>query len=231
MVNARSILLGCALALSSAALPVEQQQAADCHKTMTAVSKVSPTAAPQASTASAPSTGTASKSLTPAMLIAMAPLTASCTAAFAQCADATRAAPAISKSFEKYGFKTPGEQAALIAIMLFESDNFKYNQPIAAVAGKGTRNMQSEAFNKKYAADLKGGAVTGDLMSVVNASDDTSFGSAAWFLKTQCDASIAKGLQSGSMAGWDTYLTQCIGTTHAPARDVSWTAAKKALGV
>ena len=198
MVSTKSIVLGLALTLSATALPAAT---------------------------------TTSKSLTAAQLIAMAPETASCSGAQfpAECADATRAAPAIAKSFTKYGFNTPGEQAALIAIMLFESGNFKFNKNhYPGRPGQGTRNMQMENFNLKYAADIKGSA-SSPVLDQLN-DDESSFGSAAWFLKTQCTPAIAKGLQDGSSKGWDAYLTQCVGTTHTADRDVSWTKAKAQLG-
>ena len=93
--------------------------------------------------------------------------------------DAATAAPSINKSFERWGIKSVGEQAAAIAIMLFESGNFKYNKNhFPGISGQGTRNMQSPSFNKQYAATI-------GVMDPM-ADDDSSFGSAAWLISTQC---------------------------------------------
>ncbi|KAF9735771.1 hypothetical protein PMIN04_001519 [Paraphaeosphaeria minitans] len=221
MYSTRSLIMGCAL-LSAAlalALPTPQTTADAAHCGITAE-----------------------------QLTAMDPTTASCSgAAFAaECADASTAAPAINSAFEKYSIHEPGVQAALIAIMLFESGSFKYNHnhyPAPGRPGQGTRNMQMAPFNEKYATDLFGaGAVAAAraapngqdpsdaMLALVNAKDEDSFGSAAWFLTTQCNASIKDGLATGSSAGWEAYLVDCVGTTHDPARDASWTKAKEVLG-
>ncbi|KAF1949089.1 hypothetical protein CC80DRAFT_497771 [Byssothecium circinans] len=211
-------------------------------------STVAPSAAPSAtpsaaasaapSPASSPSTASSDQGITAEQLIAITPGTASCSGGEfpSECADASKAAPAISKSLTKYGFTTAGEKAALVALMLFESGNFKYSKnhfPAPGRPGQGTRNMQSEDFNKKYLADIKGGYadVSGDALVAALSDDEASFGSAAWFLKTQCSADVAKGLQDGSQKGWEAYLTKCVGTTHTAERDVAWKKAKEVLGV
>jgi hypothetical protein len=119
--------------------------------------------------------------------------------------------------------------------MMFETESFKYSKNhFPGRPGQGTRNMQMANFNKLYAADLKGAAAANvadaDVLGLLS-DDNASFGSAAWYLTKQCDASIKKGLADGSMTGWDTYLTKCINTTHAPERDTAWTAAKKVLKI
>jgi hypothetical protein len=165
----------------------------------------------------------------------------------AECADAARAAPAINASFKKYAITTPGEQAALIALIDFESVGFKYNKnhfsPDGPRPGQGTRNMQMLPFNIQYAKDVLPAATAsaaeaagGDAVTAaLNADDAVSFGSAAWFLtKAQpdkCTQQIRDGLAAGTKLGWDAYLTQCVETTAVPARDVPWLAAKAALGV
>lgn len=218
MLSSKSLLLSFALASISLAAPT-----------------------PQYTTSPSPST------LSAADLIAMDPVTASCpsTGDYAdQCADATRAAPAISASFTKYNITTPGARAALIAIMLFESVSFRYNHFLGTGSpGQGTRNMQMARFNELYATQLFGAQAVADaktsgtqdavedrVLALVQ-GDAESFASAAWFVTTQCQADVLDGLADGSSAGWDAYLTACIGTTHTAERDVSWTAAKKVLGV
>jgi hypothetical protein len=84
--------------------------------------------------------------LTAETIIAIAPATASCTSTDLpdECADATRAATAINKAFETYEITAKGEQAALVAYMLFESVNFKFKHnknPAPGRPGQGTRMM------------------------------------------------------------------------------------------
>jgi hypothetical protein len=88
----------------------------------------------------------ASGALTAQKIIAIAPATASCNGTDFpdECADATHAATAINKAFSTYKITQVGEQAALVAYMLFESGNFKYNRnhfPAPGRPGQGTRMM------------------------------------------------------------------------------------------
>lgn len=182
----------------------------------------------------------ASGAITADLITKIAPSTASCSgAAFPdECADAATAAKSISASFEKYKITEPGTQAALISLMLYESGNFVYNKNhYPGVPGQGTKNMQSPAFNLLYAKSLfpdKAAAAEAQgpeaVLALVSGNDET-FGSAAWFLTSQCTPAIAEGLASATSAGWSAYLTQCVGTTDTPDRDTIWTAAKGALGV
>ncbi|KAF1989636.1 hypothetical protein K402DRAFT_326395 [Aulographum hederae CBS 113979] len=154
-----------------------------------------------------------------------------------ECATATQAAPHVLDSFNQYQLYYPGEQAAVLSTMLFESGGFKCNKnhfPEPGVPGQGTRNMQSPNFNKMYAeylaqqgkldtadvqaAEAKGAAEVLDLVM----TDEFSFGSAAWFLSTQCDEGVRTGLQDGSQTSWEAYLTTCVGTTVTPERVAGW---------
>ena len=59
---------------------------------------------------------------------------------------------------------------------------------------------------------------------------ETDFGSAAWFLTSQCDQSVRTGLQSGSADGFSAYIS-CIGTSETSDRDAYYQRAKTALAV
>lgn len=220
MVSTKSLLLTTALSLTTLARP---------------------TPTPDTTTSSACHTITAEQ------LIAIDPTTATCpgTGDFAsECADASRAAPALTAAFSKYSIHDPATQAALIAIMLYESGSFKYNHnhfPAPGRPGQGTRNMQMAPFNEKYATELFGAdavanakatgteATPEDRVLALVQGDAESFGSAAWLL-SGCEQGVKDGLATGSMAGWDAYLTGCVGTTHTEDRDVAWAKAKEVLG-
>jgi hypothetical protein len=187
---------------------------------------------------------TALTSLTAASLAIIAPATASCNSPdfLSECADATKAAAAINKSFTTYKITSIGEQAALVAYMLFESGNFKYSQNhFPGRPGQGTRMMAMPPFVKKYASSVTGAdavstaeSVGGDaglnaVLALVNSDDEKSFGSAAWFLTSTCTPKVRAGLVAQTMDGWHTFLTECVGTTAAAERDVPWIAAKQAM--
>ncbi|KAF2707791.1 hypothetical protein K504DRAFT_458274 [Pleomassaria siparia CBS 279.74] len=184
-----------------------------------------PTVAPVATEPAAPVVAvSAAGGITAEKIIQIAPTTASCAGAEFpdECADAAAAAPAISNSFTQYKLTEVGEQAAVVSLMLFESGSFKYNKNhFPGVVGQGTRNMQSPAFNALYAAAIG----VADPM----ADNDSSFGSAAWFLTTQCSADVRAGLVAGTPAGYSAYLTQCVGTTDTADRDTIWAATIAAM--
>ena len=99
--------------------------------------------------------------------------------------------------------------------------------------------MQSPTYNSKYAADIpalagKLSSVSGDPTGVLDlllADEEYDFGSGAWFLTTQCSASVRAQLQTGSEAGWTAYITSCVGTDANDNRKAYWTRAIQALGV
>lgn len=56
-----------------------------------------------------------------------------------ECADAQEAAVNIAKSFETYKVTSRAEQAAVIALMAFESEEFRFNRnQVPGVEGKGS---------------------------------------------------------------------------------------------
>ncbi|KAL2828271.1 hypothetical protein BDW59DRAFT_159859 [Aspergillus cavernicola] len=176
-------------------------------------------------------------------ILAIAPKSASCAgapeAADGECATADQAAPAVSKAFNKYGITSKAEQAAVLGLIAFESGEFVYSRNhFPGVPGQGTRNMQSPAFNKEYAASLPAladrfesvqdnPAAVLDLLLEDLAVD---FGSGAWFLKTQCSDSVREALQTGSEEGWEGYIVDCVGTEANEERKGYWADAVEALG-
>ncbi|KAL8832132.1 MAG: hypothetical protein Q9191_000454 [Dirinaria sp. TL-2023a] len=177
--------------------------------------------------------------LTAAQVQAVAPKSSSCDNAPAagQCRTAAQAAPAILNSFNAFGITSQGEQAAVLGIMAFESGDFKYDTPIVPTPGKGTRNMQSADFNKKYAMSIPGlapkvAAVANDpdaIRGLLTSNDYYDFGSGAWFLATQCTPAVRSGLATGSLSGWQAYITSCVETTPTSDRQAYWERAVQAL--
>ncbi|KAJ5240720.1 uncharacterized protein N7469_002311 [Penicillium citrinum] len=180
--------------------------------------------------------------LTEAHLIQIAPQSKSCGDAPAkgECATAKTASNSTSQSFNTYKVTHKAEQAAILSLMAFESNDFKYNKNhFPGIPGQGTRNMQSTAFNKKYAksiSELEGKVSSvesspADLLDLLRENETYDFGSGAWFLTTQCSADVRSTLQDGSEAGWKRYITDCVEATVTDERKKYWERAVKALGV
>lgn len=180
--------------------------------------------------------------LTAAAITALDPTTSSCASAPAagECRTAAVAAPAIAISFANFGIATFGAQAALLALMLHETAGFKYSRnhyPAPGRPGQGTRNMQMPEYNVEYArwlattcancgvsaAQVQQAEAEGpdSVLALVN-TDQWSFGSAAWYLDTQCDGQVKAGLGRGDEAGWAAFLTGCVGTTVTEERTAIW---------
>ncbi|KAJ5107619.1 hypothetical protein N7456_004294 [Penicillium angulare] len=180
--------------------------------------------------------------ITEAQMVQIAPTSKACDdpPAKGECATASQAAKSTSKSFDEYKVTSKAEQAAIISLMAFESDDFKYNKNhFPGTPGQGTRNMQSPAFNKKYAASIpalkdKIPAVSNspaDLLDLLRDNETYDFGSGAWFLTSQCSKDVRSALQTGSETGWQRYISDCVGTSVTDDRKEYWERAVKALGV
>jgi len=186
-------------------------------------------------------------------ILAIAPSSSTCAgAAFPdECSNATNAGPHLVAAMETYSITSLPEMSALISLMAYESGEFKYNAnhyPAPGRPGQGTRNMQMSNYNLMYAQSIP--ALSSSLSAVTTATsttglsddelnsilalvqpDEYSFASAAWFLTTQCDASVRTALQTGGQTGYETYLTSCVGTTATSDRLAYWTTANTALGI
>ena len=80
--------------------------------------------------ASAPINGNATSDsfgMTVAQILKAAPSTLACVSGATACRNANQIATFVNKSFAKFGFTTPGEQAALFSLMAFESGNFVFD--------------------------------------------------------------------------------------------------------
>lgn len=59
-----------------------------------------------------------------------------------QCRDASQVAKILSAVFHTYHIITPGEKAALISLMAYETGDFMYNTAVNGIPGKGSRELQ-----------------------------------------------------------------------------------------
>ena len=111
--------------------------------------------------------------------------------------------------------------------------------------------MQSAVYNLQYANSIpsltsplatilvSNGATTAasmtaeqmnNMRALLTGSDTYDFASAAWFLTTQCSPDVRAGLKSGSLAGWQVYLSECVGTRPTSDRQAIWSTAITVLG-
>lgn len=80
---------------------------------------------------------------TPQIIVAAAPGSAGCDGS-ASCRTADQAAPLIQAAFDKFNFNTPGEQAAIMALMAFETGDFKFDVNVfPGRPGQGSAYLRS----------------------------------------------------------------------------------------
>lgn len=173
------------------------------------------------------------------VLLKIAPTSSNCDLTNKECATAQQAAGPLIDSFAEYGITTPGEQAALLALVATESGAFKYNRnhfPDPGTPGQGTRNMMSVKFVAKYAEAKYPDAVSisdpaQKLDKVIELGGE--WASAAWFYTTYCDDTVKTGLKAGTEKGYEDYLTICVGTGPKvdDTRKQYYALASKALGL
>ncbi|KAK1149901.1 hypothetical protein N8T08_003457 [Aspergillus melleus] len=114
----------------------------------------------------------------------------------------------------------------------------QYRKQSLTYTAAPARNMQSPSFNAQYAASLSGiadqavslAADPAGLLDLLLADEANDFGSGAWFLTSQCTPDVRTQLQSGSMDGWASFISGCVGTEASGDRQAYWQRAVEALG-
>ncbi|RFU33600.1 hypothetical protein B7463_g2743, partial [Scytalidium lignicola] len=182
-------------------------------------------------------------------LLAIAPTSANCDGAPApsECATATQAAPYLINAMGSYNITSASEIAALLSLIAYETDDFKYNiNHYPGNPGQGTRNMQMASYNLMYAQSISElqqslasittasttGGLSSDQLNDIRAlvlPDQYSWASAAWFLTSQCQ-NARPALQAGGQAGFEAYMS-CVGTSVTDDRLAYWTRAQAAFGL
>jgi hypothetical protein len=218
--------------------------------TVVDVTTPAPTPTPPAPTPSAPADPSTGLSITPELLLQIAPSSGDCNgAAFPdECATAQQAAPFISEAFSTYKIETIGEAAAILSLMAFESADFKFNQnhfPEPGRPGQGTKAMLMPNFIVSYVQSFTStdsiqpgltesniGSASDDVKNAVlklAQVDSRTFASAAWYYQTKCSDAVKSGLKSGTtQAAWEAYIQGCV-NTGLDGRLDGWNTAVKAL--
>jgi len=173
----------------------------------------------------------------------ISPASVSC-AEHEQCRTNVEVAQPFIDAFNKYGFWTYGQIAAVLSLTAYESADFKYKHNISpGRPGQGTSNMQMIDFNRKYAASFPELADSlkeiGDpgnddnkknqILALVT-DDKYNFGSGPWFLKTQCPEDVQENLKKGTDDAWNAYMS-CVGVVPDEGRTAYWSRAKAAFGL
>ena len=98
--------------------------------------------------------------------------------------------------------------------------------------------MMSPTFVAEYVQFLNLQTTSTDPATVLGLveNDQYSFGSAAWYYHMKCSDSVKTQVQSGSQAGYDAFMTTCVGTqadegSGSTSRLAYWQRATAALGV
>lgn len=162
-----------------------------------------------------------------------------------ECRTAEQAAPFIAQAMYNYGVYTTPEMAAIIALMAFESVDFKFKHNVSpGRPGQGTANMQLANFNLKYAQSIDSlksqvsqftttdGLSNDDLNHILSLvqPDEFNFGSGPWFYSTQCDQSVKQALWDNIDTGFEKYMA-CVGVTVTDDRLAYFTRAKAAFNL
>lgn len=175
----------------------------------------------------------------------ISPASASCAGATPDCRTADQVAPHAMSAMYHYGVSSNQEMAAVLALMAFESADFKYKHNVyPGRPGQGTANMQMPQFNLKYAQSIP--AVKGRVANFPSVDglpaeklneilgyvtpDEYNFGSGAWFLATQCPGSVRDALKANVDDGFKAYMG-CVGVDATPERTAYLTRAKQAFGL
>lgn len=90
--------------------------------------------------------------------------------------------------------------------------------------------MQPASFNQKYAASLpelhpryiQACNDSSLILDLLLSDPEWDFGSAAWYLTTQCTSEQRVSLQSGSDVAWEGYIRNCLGLAVTPQRREYW---------
>lgn len=162
-----------------------------------------------------------------------------------ECRTAEQAAPFIFDSMHRYGFYEKNQIAAIISLMALESGEFVYKKnhfPEPGRPGQGTANMQMAEFNLKYAKSIPALAdKVANVTSTDNLSDEElnrirslvivdeyNFGSAAWFLRSECGEKVAEALRENIDTGFEAYM-ECVGVEVDESRQEYLDRAKSAF--
>lgn len=175
----------------------------------------------------------------------IAPTSNSCEGKLPECRTAKQAAPYLIMGMLQYKINHVNEIASVLALMAFESVDFKYKHNVyPGRPGQGTANMQMAKFNLDYAKQIDGvkdkvaniPSVDGlspdklnEILALVQ-PDEYNFGSGPWFLATQCPADVRDRMKKNADDGFRAHMS-CVGVDVTEERLAYFQRAKEAFGL
>ena len=133
----------------------------------------------------------------------------------------------VTSSTKRTTFQLQEDPAKGVSLRLATLRLIYVEAQLLIVLSAVARNMQSPAYNLKYAQSISSlasplAAIKGtpgspdydnDVLGLLISNDVLDFGSGAWYLASQCSDAIRSGLQSRNQAGFEAYVSECINTT------------------
>ncbi|KAG5916343.1 hypothetical protein E4U42_007706 [Claviceps africana] len=183
-----------------------------------------------------------------AIIQQIAPTSASCPPNTTECRTAHQAAPFIFRALTTHHIHHPNLQAAVIALMAYESADFRYKHNVwPGRPGQGTANMQMPRFNLLYARRTPALRATArarfpfrdpagqspdtlDAILALVTPDEYNFGSGPWFLAEMCGGDVRAALARDLDQGFGLYMA-CVGVDVSLERRVYLERAKRAFGL
>ncbi|KAJ2450969.1 hypothetical protein EV183_003929 [Coemansia sp. RSA 2336] len=192
-----------------------------------------------------PSSGTSVYQLSEAKLDAAVPKAGGqglCeTADDTSCANNKRALVALNNAAKTYGITDRNEMVAIVSLMAFESESWKYNTNVyPGRAGQGTKAMLMYNFIYEYAKELYPDKVqdawaSTDSSSTMNQvrelvlNDNDSFGSGFWYLVKKAPSYHNTQKLDGSLDSFKQYCETAVGASWDDSRGQLWETVNKAL--
>ncbi|KAJ3472303.1 hypothetical protein NLG97_g11106 [Lecanicillium saksenae] len=121
----------------------------------------------------------------------------------------------------RYKICTYPEMAAVLALMAFESVDFRYKHNSLDGVKDKVADVQS--------VDGLPPDKLNYILSLVQ-PDEYNFGSGPWFLTTQCKPEVREALKANVDSGFEAYMA-CVGVSVTDERKAYLTRAKKAFGL
>lgn len=155
-----------------------------------------------------------------------------------ECRTADQASQPLINAMVKYELYEPGQIAAVLALIGFESVDMQFKHNISpGRPGQGTSAMLMPDNVAAYAASIPevqaGLAAAGgapDKVLALVQGDEYNFGAAPWWLVTKCEKGVVEGLKTATDESFRAYMG-CVGVTATEERMAYWKRAKAAFGL
>ncbi|KAF3768711.1 hypothetical protein M406DRAFT_223362, partial [Cryphonectria parasitica EP155] len=148
---------------------------------------------------------------------AIMPSSVSCSGRGDECTTAAVAGPLLADAMTTYSITSGVEQAGILALIAYESDELQYkkNTNQDANLGRGTANEQGAEYNIDYAntfSELASQNPTASTVLDLVTADEYNFGTGAWYYSSQDACATARSMSKDDADAWfDEYMANCDG--------------------